>query len=67
MQGWSSPSQKETTVNKNKTLTKSKNKKILWNGKMMKLAKKYSEVNKMEIDEGDSLNQIVFIKYKGNY
>lgn len=31
---------------------------------LKKLAKKYSEMKKMKMNEGDSLNHIIFIKYK---
>ena len=30
---------------------------------MMKIAKEYKEIKKVKIDEGDSLNQIIYIKY----
>ena len=31
---------------------------------IMKIAKEFREVKKMKIDEGDSLKQILYIKYK---
>ena len=31
--------------------------------KMMKIEKEYGEVKKIKIDEGDSMNQIFYIKY----